>query len=344
MIKTLSTYKLTVPFTNPTTSVIATSYTVKLFVWAGDKLAVPLLPIYLITKPNPTLSNGQDIIDISRLINDFIDFDFEYPNVINGIENTNVAVWAKWEISYSDTPTVPSITATNLCVKGYGFTSEGVNPQLPIDGVLVDNDEHKIPYDGIYILPVKVSETIFFAYLVKSFPSQTILNQGNLIATTDSNELIRNIIIKPTPATSQDKYITIAMSNGVTKTLLYETECKYDPLQIVFQNRNGVSELMTFFKAKKESISVTKEMYENDIFYQYNVNSKSKFEINSGWISEDKNENIKQLLLSEKTYALVNGQAIPILVETKSLDFKTRVNDKLINYKIDFSYAANDIS
>lgn len=344
MIKTLSTYKLTVPFTNPTTSVVASSYTVKLFVWEGSKLAVPTLPIYSITKPNPTLSNSQDIIDISRLINDFIDWKFEYPTITNGIQNANIAVWAKWEISYSDTPTVPSIMETNLCVKGYGFTTEGSNPQLPANGLLVDNDEHKIAYDGIYVLPILSSETIFFAYLVRSFPSNTVLSNANLPATTNSNEIIKNIIISPTPATSQDKYVTIFLSSGEEKTLIYETECKYKPLQIVFQNRNGVAETMTFFKSRKDNISITKQDYENDIFFQYNVNSKSKFEINSGWITEDKNQNIKQLLLSEKTYALINGKAIPILVDTKSLEFKTRVNDKLINYKIDFSYAFNDIS
>ena len=344
MIKTLSTYKLTVPFTNPTTSVVASSYTVKLFVWNGSKLAVPTLPIYSITKPNPTLSNGQDVIDISRLINDFIDWNFEYPIISNGIENANVAVWTKWEISYSDTPTIASINETNLCLKGYGFTTEGVNPQLSSNTLLVDNDEHKISYNGIYVFPILLSETIFFAYLVRSFPSNTVLSNVNLPATNNSNELVKNIVITPTIATSQDKYITIFLSTGAEVTLLYETECKYKPLQIVFQNRNGVAETMTFFKSKKDSISVTKENYENDIFYQYNVNSKGKFEINTGFVTEDKNENIKQLLLSEKTYALINAKAVPILVDTKSLELKTRVNDKLINYKIDFSYAFNDIS
>lgn len=343
MIKTLSTYLLEIPFTNPTTSVIATSYTLKLYVWEGSKSAVPALPIYTITKANPSVTNGTDKIDISRLVNDFFDFNFTLPVVYNTLQNGNNQAWVKWEILYSDTPTIVTITAINLAVKGYGFYKDGANPQLPSNRILIDNDEFKISYDSVFVLPILLSETVSLGNVkIQSFPSLSMDFTLTITATTNSNELVKYVFVKPTPGASQDKYIEVSF-NGITKTLLLETECKYDPLDFVFQNRNGAIETMTFFKAKSEKIIIDKKSFKNDLDTQYNVNAKTKFDINSGFVSEDKNQNIKQMLLAERTWLIEGGFAYPIIIDTKNLDYKTRVNDKLINYKIDYSYAFDDI-
>ena len=343
MIKTLSTYILEVPFQNPTTSVIALSYTVKLYVWKGNKSAVPANPIYIFTKPNPTLSNGIDKLDISRQINDFFSIGFTLPTVFNTLVDGNNQAWAKWEIMYADTPATVTTTQTHLAVKGYGFYLEGQNAQLPTNRVLIDSNEFNVSYNSIFVLPILLSETLNLGKIeIKSFPGVSLDISLDVNATTNSNELVKYLFVQPLTTNSQDEYIQITF-NGFKRLLYLTTECKYEPLDIAFLNRNGAIEIMTFFKSKKESIAVTKESYKSDIDYQYNISSKSKFEINSGWIGEDKNTNVKQLLLSEKTWAIINNVPVPVLVDTKSLEFKTRVNEKLINYKIDFSYAFDDI-
>ncbi|MCW4470605.1 hypothetical protein OGH69_16660 [Flavobacterium sp. MFBS3-15] len=69
------------------------------------------------------------------------------------------------------------------------------------------------------------------------------------------------------------------------------------------------------------------------------MNAKTKFTVNSGFVTEDKNEAIRQLLLSERVWMLNGNEAIPLNVATSSQEFKTRQNDRLINYAIEFEHA-----
>lgn len=163
-----------------------------------------------------------------------------------------------------------------------------------------------------------------------------------------SQELIQNIYVNISDAPT-DEFIEITYNN-VVKTLLITDECRHTPIDIAFQNKEGAVQIITMFKSKKESISVTSESFEvgADIgehqFNTFNVQSRSKFTINSGFITEDKNEAVKQLLLSEKIWSIENNNQIPLMVASKSLEFKTRANDRLINYSIEFEYSFNDIN
>lgn len=186
------------------------------------------------------------------------------------------------------------------------------------------------------------------AVTVKSYPSLQIDYTIATPETTYSNELVKYLWVDVSEAIT-DQYIEI-IYNGVTKTILITDECRYTPLDIAFQNKEGAMQIMTFFKAKKDTISVSSEEYESNSgqgkhqFVKFNKQSKSKFSVNSGYLREDKNETIRQLLLSEKVWLLNGGIEIPINVATTSQEFKTRQNDRLINYGIEFEYAFNDIN
>ncbi len=47
------------------------------------------------------------------------------------------------------------------------------------------------------------------------------------------------------------------------------------------------------------------------------------------------------MLLSETVFFYENDALVPVNVSTSSLEYKTRVNDKLVNYTIEFDYAYN---
>jgi hypothetical protein len=74
------------------------------------------------------------------------------------------------------------------------------------------------------------------------------------------------------------------------------------------------------------------------------VQGKSKFKVNSGFIEESMNETVRQLLLSERVWMYSNEIFTPLNVAGKSLEYKTRQKDRLINYEIDFDYAFNEIN
>lgn len=49
-------------------------------------------------------------------------------------------------------------------------------------------------------------------------------------------------------------------------------------------------------------------------------------------------------MISEQVWVYDGTEVKPIILDTKSLEFKTSVNDRLINYTINFSYAYNKIN
>lgn len=74
----------------------------------------------------------------------------------------------------------------------------------------------------------------------------------------------------------------------------------------------------------------------------YNVNGRENITLNTGFLDESFKENVTQLLLSERVWIEENGIKRPANVVTSELELKSHVNDKLINYTIEFSFS-NDI-
>jgi len=166
-----------------------------------------------------------------------------------------------------------------------------------------------------------------------------------------SNELVQNLWVNVSEATT-DTYIEIVF-NGVTTTLLITDECRYTPIDIFFQNKEGALQTLTFFKAKSDSLTTTSEEFETDRgqplagnhqYVTYNVQGKSSFKVNSGFVAEAMNETFKQLLLSERVWMYSDEIFTPLKVSSKSLEYKTRQKDRLINYEIGFDYAFNEIN
>ena len=138
-------------------------------------------------------------------------------------------------------------------------------------------------------------------------------------------------------------------------------ECKYEPKKVTFINKFGALQDMYFFKKSKENLSIKKESYKSNIALNYggynstthvnrdfNVIGNESISLSSGYLSEDYNEVFKQLLLSEKVWVtniIESGeQVLPINVKTSSIAYKTSVNDKLVDYTIEFDKSFDTIN
>ena len=185
-----------------------------------------------------------------------------------------------------------------------------------------------------------------------SYPTNTINETIVIPDTLNSYELIQYLWIDTSEADPTDERIDIVY-NGETIILYLIDECRYTPIDIVFINKAGAEQIITFFKKQVDSINVSDEMFESDRgqpsegnhqFVRYNVNSKSKFTANSGFVPEANNETFKQLLLSEKVWRYNDPTFTPLNISSKSLEFKTRANDRLINYEFEFEFGFNDIN
>jgi hypothetical protein len=67
------------------------------------------------------------------------------------------------------------------------------------------------------------------------------------------------------------------------------------------------------------------------------VDSKQSIQVNTNWLDEDYNDILKQLLVSDEIYWLYDEVNVrPLSITTSNIQFKTGVNDKLIQYSFEF--------
>jgi len=162
MIKSLTPYYVSVPFVSPLTSLTCTSYTFELFIWNGEKSNPPTESSFEITKSNPTSSVGDDKLDISNLISDFVNFTQQEGSTTELI-NGNNQLWVKWQVYYATLnpldATTPSEQNTVLMVKGYSYGMDGENATTPANKILLSGNEFKVNRQGVFVLPIEIEET-----------------------------------------------------------------------------------------------------------------------------------------------------------------------------------------
>ncbi len=128
-------------------------------------------------------------------------------------------------------------------------------------------------------------------------------------------------------------------------------ESKYSPSVMQFVNKNGVWESVTFFKRSNSTISTTTSEYRKSLgssgssgftydttahkYQRINTNGRKQFTLNTGWVGEDYDAIMEQMLMSERV--MLDG--LPVNVTTNSLNLQKSVNDKMINYIIEVEEA-----
>ena len=156
--------------------------------------------------------------------------------------------------------------------------------------------------------------------------------------------------------------IQVSDNNGVyfidVKTI---EECKYEPKKITFINKFGVLQDVYFFKKSVEKMNVKKESYKANILTSgntysisdhvnrdFNVVGKESISLSSGFLSEEYNEVFKQMLLSEKVWITniidTGEQVLPLNIKTSNITYKTSLNDRLIEYTIEFDNSFDTIN
>ena len=349
MIRANSPYYVTVPWVSPASGLPCTSYTLSVWIWGGDKASVPAQPEYTFTKNNSAqLTSGEDTtINIARIILDFVD-----PTPTG-----DASKWVKWSYTYAtDNPTdatTPQGVTTELFSRGYSYGNEGANVTTITDSKLFQGDEFKADRTSNYTLPILLSETSSTYYSIISYPNLEInTSTVEIPSTTDSNELGRLLTANLSSALT-DNYLEFKVNGVVLSTIFIEDECKYTPLDIFFINKLGFQQSFTFFKEQKHALAVTSSEFESDRgqpslgnhqFVKYNVQARGEFNVFTGFIDESNNETIQQLLLSEKVWSYDGSTYTPLNVKSKSQEWKTQRNDRLINYKIDFEFSYNTIN
>lgn len=156
-------------------------------------------------------------------------------------------------------------------------------------------------------------------------------------------------------------YVSSDSGTEVIKIITLE-ECKYTPIKVTFVNKFGAIQDLIFFKKSTDSTVVKGEEFKSAVFNQssltyktyqhqrtqFMVQGNDSISMNTGFINEDYNQVIEELMLSEQVWAtfITDTQELvrPIVPKTKSLTFKTTLNDNLVDYAIDFDIANDKIN
>lgn len=351
MILTKSPYYLTIPWMSPSSMTTPDKYIVQLFVWSGLKASVPATPTYERENRNPLGRTGSVDVNISSYLNDILTTPLNKDTVTNVLSG-NSAVWVKSQVIYyiGGLAQSPEFTTTQLAIKGYGFGIEGTNVQPP--NILATNNSFYISKLSNYSIPILVDELVSVDVTVVSYPLNEINESFTIAATTNSNELVKNIFVKCSELTN-DTSIVIKRNTDVVAELIVKEELRYTPKDIYFVNRYGQLQSFTMFKEKIDKLTVTNETYETSIgqpidgvhqFKDYNKNGKTDFTIQSGWLSEDTNATVKELLLSNDVWMLENDLFVPLNLKTKNITYQTRQKERLLNYELNFEYSFNEVN
>jgi len=351
MIRSLSPYYIDTPLVYAGTT--CAKYILNVWVWNGDKSTPDSTNSYQITYENTTGSTGSHSININAIIQDYIEFKEPSPSLVSGVQviDGDNQQWVYTYVTYDAVATIQN-EATDLMVLGYAYGNEGRNVTAVKNNTLLIPQQYKVNRAGSFVFPIYVPISLTPADItVKSYPSLFINFSATPAESDLSNKAVKYLWIDVSLAINES-YIEIVW-NGKTTTLDITNECKYTPLDTFFQNKDGAIQAFTLFKKQQESISVKDSSFEtnrgqaSDGFHQfvrYGVQARTTLTAETGWLDEDMNEIVKQILLTERIWSFANGVYTPLNLKMTSQKFKTRQNDRLINYTMTFEKSYNEIN
>ena len=321
------------------------SVSLNLYVYSGivgDYQASDLK--YTINK-NVIIDQSNVVLEIGELARDFLSVTFNDDYISR-------TLWVTAIVTYKDENQTPYTfnnpqTFDHLAFDGYGYYEDSINPQLSTNALISSNE--------VYHLEDTAGKIPIFAegvgkVIIDSTTTQ-ITDNGN------SNQKIQYLTI---PANSSSVKIYATDDSTLLKTISITNICepKYTPYKVTFTNKFGAFQDLYFFKKSVETMMVKDETFKRNIVAvgtpvygtyeaqknRYNVNANTSIKLNTGFISEGMNDTIEELFLAENVWLRIDNKTLPMLPKTKSLTYKTSVNDNLANYTIEFDYAFDKIN
>lgn len=326
---------------------------VRLYIW-NNPASAPTDPTYTLSKPIPSTLITSTTFNISPYLREYISheiFDITLPNTFGG---KAVNEWCNVKIE-TYVNGVLDTTTTTLAVDGYGYFSDSYNPDL--GSILIDEGTYYYAYDSSYN-PFSNDLQVAGEVTIRTGTSW-IAKYTDLVNGATSTQALTDNTYKSIPALYSG--LTGYMANGqkleiidgsavVQATLYFRPEdvCKYTPVVCDFVNKYGSWQRTHFFKASRDTFEVENTEFNlmpESVDYSltigqrqvFNVTGKESISVNTGFVTENYKEVIRQIMLSE--VILIDNK--PAKLKTKSTQMFKHINEKLINYSMEFDYAYN---
>ncbi len=316
------------------------------------------------------------VFEIAEIVKDYI------SNTFSGnYQNENV--WVDYSTSKTNNgvQTPPTSFISLRGFYGYGYFQDGANPQLDFD--YLQTNKTILKWDGEPLrVPVDTETTtnISFYYNNSEVYSEAIsssnesdeqikyiLSDGAVDTSYQDRVLADGGTFEGSICLTEFQQqfggvfdvdtVYIDGANGVTVVKVQNIEeCKYEPYRLTFENKLGALQDLWFFKRADFKLTTKKENFKRNIIQNgvYGIsnhqdkiltkNGVEKLSLNTGFYPELYNEIFKEINLSENVWIEIGNQILPVNLDSSGLDYKTQLNDKLINYTIDISFAFDTIN
>lgn len=345
-------------------------YVGELYYWTGSLFQSSSAADYTLLKFPNTSTVG--IFDLNRIINSTLT-DLRINNTSN-VMYYAVDFYTQY-VSGSIYVTGSHVRSkTYRALDGYGIFPEPIGQQLsaktPFWPLMTDG-----PVTQSVLVTDLGSMGVFIGNIGATVPDRITYN-SNLGTATDlitENATTTSLCILQYPqgpaaggfpyaaSLSSLEWYSIQAYTGSTPigtSIRFNIVCptKYPNQTIAFKNRYGQFNYMDMNEVSRQSFETEKRTYQpqlgtwegSTLSYQstdssvlnYISDSKQSLLVNTNWLTEDNNDIIKQLLVSDELYWVdtKNNVLRPMTIATQSMTFKTGVVDKLIQYQFEFNF------
>ena len=191
----------------------------------------------------------------------------------------------------------------------------------------------------------------------------TLLNDIVITPGDHTDDKIYYIVISGTELLGNQDILEITSADGLQFDqieLIKLCEPKFTPIRISFYNKYGAQEDIWASKKSSKSLKTSSSSYKRSTLKsgpypsltysttqhtdrRFDVTAKESITVNTDLYTEDINEAISQLLMSERVWLTEEGKILPVTLRTESVEKKTSVKDKMVQYTLEFEYAFDKI-
>ena len=334
-------------FTQLSTTQVLVNCEIRL--WKGDVVTdLPTNYTYLLTK-EPT--SGASTFEVAELARDFL----AHTSTL-----TSGYCWMQTKMMDGNQTDVVN---TYLVSEGYTIYTEGLqsNAQsfdldyigLPLDAT---NRRIMVTESGTNVIPYYSGSSGIIDNTVEAQNlSNVSLGATTILEKTNSSQMVRNFVVTPSMSS-----VEFDFNGNVQEVIVDVLRCsKYEAINLMYVNKSGMKTYFPFILKSIEKIKSSSDTF-NRSLVDYNslssnsglhasrkriTGTKQSFVLNTDWIAEYYVKQLEEVLLSEYVW-LVKGtdNPIPVNITTSTMEKKTHVNDKLINYSIELETASNYIN
>jgi len=332
---------------------------------ASAKCVINIDGINRYTLIRNTTKNTTANFDISELARDYLEITYDsffVPDTVAII--TTLSAWSGLNATGSQVGVSAVFTDTGF--EAYGTYEDGANPELPDNTILISKSITNAVINRVTSTGGELESTECLVPLGVNYNSVSTENRVTVLYPTGLT--YSGIVATMTAGVAGTQIFTQSATTipNYPESVVARVNCtKYgNGNEITFINKYGVQQVLWFFLKKDKSMARKNESYKsNTITYPntnnpatysiqnapnkvFNTQAKQSHKLSSGYYPEGLNSYFEELLLSEYVWLKLESSTvrIPVKVKTSSMKFKTSVNDRLIEYSIDFEEAFDYIN